>query len=346
MWMISLRDLQWRRRRFVIAVAATGLAFSLTLVMSGVMHSMHNESERTVALYDADEWVVAGGATGPFTTTQFLPAGAADEVRALAGVESASPLLVARATIDRKDVNIVGYELGGPTQPDRLEDGAFATARGQAIVDEALGPDVGETVSFGGRTYPIVGTTSKTTFYFGMPTVFLPIEDVQEALFAGQDVASAIVVDGEVGTPPPGTDVLTSEQVRDDLDRVLEATGDTLDIVNTLLRLMACGIVAAMVYISVLERLRDFAVLKATGATNRALVGGVVLQACVLAVVSAVVSIGLAALIAPTFAFTVEIPTSAYVQLLVIALVVGALASFAGLRRVTRIDPALSFGGA
>ena len=30
MWLIPLRDLQWRRRRFAIAVVATGLVFALT----------------------------------------------------------------------------------------------------------------------------------------------------------------------------------------------------------------------------------------------------------------------------------------------------------------------------
>jgi hypothetical protein len=31
MWRVALRDLQWRRRRFVIAVLATSLVFGMTL---------------------------------------------------------------------------------------------------------------------------------------------------------------------------------------------------------------------------------------------------------------------------------------------------------------------------
>ena len=67
MWLISLRDLQWRLRRFAISVLATGVAFGLSLVMTGVITSLHNEGERTVALYQADHWLVAEGASGPFT---------------------------------------------------------------------------------------------------------------------------------------------------------------------------------------------------------------------------------------------------------------------------------------
>ena len=50
--------------------------------------------------------------------------------------------------------------------------------------------------------------------------------------------------------------------------------------------------------------------------------------------------------ISPTFSFPVSVPSEAYVQLLVVAAVVGVLASLAGVRKITHIDPALAFGGA
>jgi putative ABC transport system permease protein len=47
-WLISLRDLQWRRRRFGIAVVANALVLALGLLLSGVSASFDNEIERTV----------------------------------------------------------------------------------------------------------------------------------------------------------------------------------------------------------------------------------------------------------------------------------------------------------
>jgi hypothetical protein len=35
MWRLGLRDLQWRRRRFTVAVAATVLVFAMTLLFAG-----------------------------------------------------------------------------------------------------------------------------------------------------------------------------------------------------------------------------------------------------------------------------------------------------------------------
>ena len=120
----------------------------------------------------------------------------------------------------------------------------------------------------------------------------------------------------------------------------------TMGIINTLLWIMAAGIIAALVYITVLERTRELAVYKATGSSNGSLVRGLLLQASVLALFAAAIAAGLALAIAPTFPFAVEIPTAAYIQLLSVALIVGGIASLAGLRRVVRIDPALAFGGA
>ena len=121
---------------------------------------------------------------------------------------------------------------------------------------------------------------------------------------------------------------------------------ETMSLMNGLLWLMAAGILAAMVYVGVLERLRDFATLKATGATNRALVGGLLGQAVIMAVAAGAVSIGISQALIPMFPFAVDVPSAAYTQLAIVTVVVGTLASLAGLRRVARIDPALAFGGA
>ena len=123
-WLISLRDLQWRRRRFVIAVVSAALAFALTLLLEGTMAHLRNESQRMVELFDVDAWVVADGASGPFTTAQLIPVDSDAAVQAAPGVTAASPLLVARATVKSLDVNVVGYEPGGLTEPPKLARGA------------------------------------------------------------------------------------------------------------------------------------------------------------------------------------------------------------------------------
>jgi putative ABC transport system permease protein len=112
-----------------------------------------------------------------------------------------------------------------------------------------------------------------------------------------------------------------------------------------LLWIVATGIVGSMVYLSALERSRDFAVFKATGATNRSLLAGLLLQAAVLAAASAVVAVVVAWLLVPSFPFTVQIPAALYLRLAAIVTAVGVLASLAGLRQAVKVQPALAFGG-
>jgi hypothetical protein len=71
-WRVSVRDLLFRRRRFLIATAVTALVFGLTLVLDGLVESIGHESNRIVGLFDADHWLVADGGSGPFTTTRLL----------------------------------------------------------------------------------------------------------------------------------------------------------------------------------------------------------------------------------------------------------------------------------
>jgi putative ABC transport system permease protein len=347
MYRISLRDLQWRRRRFTIAILAAALAFGLALVMSGTDHSLQQEGVRTVRMFSSDQWVVADDVSGPFTTSQLLPASVVDEIRPQPGVSAASPLLLGRTVIGERDVNVIGYDADGRSLPASVADAlASATSTG-AVIDSTLpGVSPGDTVSIGGQSVAVVGEVSGTSFYFGAPTLFLPIADVQQLLFAGQSVVTTVLVEGHLDAVPEGAATLTDDQVRHDFDRVLKATSDTMSLMNGLLWLMAAGILAAMVYVGVLERLRDFATLKATGATNRSLVGGLLGQAIVLAIASGVVAIGICQALVPLFPFAVDVPSTAYTQLAIVTVIVGTLASLAGLRRVARIDPALAFGGA
>jgi putative ABC transport system permease protein len=349
---ISLRDLQWRRRRFVIVVLVASLAFGLALVMSGVTNQMTQEGRTTVSLFGADQWVVADGVSGPFTSSQLIDRRLADTLAGQPGVTAASPILIGRTSVGERDVNIVGYDPASPMLPPKLAHALEDSGgRAGAIADVALDRSIGEEVRLGGETLPVVALVRNTSFFFSAPTVFLPLHTVQRLLFAGQDVASAVMIRGQLD--PSGSwvevqpaDVLTNADVRADFDRVLKSSTETIGIINVLLWLMAAGIVAAIVYVSVLERTRDFATLKALGTTNRALFGGLVAQAAVISFAGAVASVAVCQAISPTFSFPVTVPSTAYVQLVVVAMFVGALASLAGVRKITRIDPALAFGGA
>ena len=122
MLFVSLRDLQWRRRRFLIGVLATGLVFALTVVMSGVDASFHNEINRVVNAFSADKWIVPADVSGPFTSTSVFAQDEVKKISSLPGVEAAEPVAFFRATVKTK-------QRQGP-EPDRDHGGRDGRAEG------------------------------------------------------------------------------------------------------------------------------------------------------------------------------------------------------------------------
>jgi putative ABC transport system permease protein len=108
---------------------------------------------------------------------------------------------------------------------------------------------------------------------------------------------------------------------------------------------IAAVIVAALVYVTALERTRDFAVMKALGASSRSLFLGLALQAVLVALIAAAIGGVMANFMTGIFDQPVDIPSSSFVVLPLSALVVGLLSSLVALRRAVSVDPATAFAG-
>jgi putative ABC transport system permease protein len=343
----ALRDLQWRRRRVVIAVLGASLVFALALLLVGLSQGFQAETKRTVDSFGTDAWAVRDGASGPFLGQSPFPIETAREVAASEGVTDATPVVFSRKSVGREspeEVNVFGASGTGVGVPV-IEEG-HRPESGQVVVSTALSHDIGDELLLAGRRFEVVGTVGQWTAVAGVPNVFLTLEDAQRVAFAGQPIVSAVALEGRPDEAPEGIDVLGDAEVTEDLLRPVRNAIGAIDMVAVLLWVVAASIIGSVVYLSTLERTRDFAVFKAVGTQSTTILGDVVLQAVVLAAASAALGGVIATVIAPAFPLYVEIPATAYLVLPVMALVVGAVASLAGLRRAVRIDPALAFSSA
>ena len=342
MWLIPLRDLQWRRRRFAIAIVATAVVFALALLLSGVSRSFDNEIRRTVDSFHADAWLVTRGGFGPFTGPTPFPAAKVAEVRRVAGVAGAAPIAVLRATTTTpatRNVNVIGVTGDGIALPTEVRLGD-----NEAIVDSSLGLERGDRLDLNGMNFRVAGLTSGLSYFAGIPNVLIPLADAQRLGLGGRPLATAIVVQGHPEGAPAGLALLTNRDVEVDLGRPVHQAKQTIGLIRVLLWAVAAGIIGAMIYLSTLERLRDIAVLKAIGVSTRALLGGLVVQAVLLALASALLAVVLETAMAPAAAMSVEVSTVDYVLLPLVAVAVGVLASLVALRRAVTVDPALAFG--
>src|SRR5258705_8161388 len=74
MLIAALRDMQWRRRRFVIAILSTSIIFAMTLALTGLANGFRVEAEKTVDSLGVDVFLVKAGASRPFVgATPFAP---------------------------------------------------------------------------------------------------------------------------------------------------------------------------------------------------------------------------------------------------------------------------------
>jgi putative ABC transport system permease protein len=347
MWLVGFRDLIWRRRRFVVATLAAALVFAITLVLSGLTASLHRETSSTVKAIGADAWVVPPGVSGAFTNTETLPASLAKTIAAEPGVRGATPLVLALQTAHMPaptDMNVIGYQLGGFVNPP-LTSGRAIGHDGEIVVDARLHRHIGDRVVIGTRDFSVVGITKGVSYLGGIGAGFITLRDAQAVLFSGQPFATAIVTRGIPRSLGSQFTVLDNAQVLTDLRRPVRMASQTIGLLDLLLWAIAAGIIGAILYVSALERTRDFAVLKAIGSPNRFVLAGLASQAIVLSLTAAAVAIGFSFALAPLFPMAVDVPLVAYPLLIFVSIVVGSLASIAGLRRALSIDPALAFGG-
>lgn len=343
---ITLRDLQFRRRQFAIAIVGAALVFALLLILTGISAGFRTESEATVNASGADAWVVPKGVEGPFSSISSMPAGTSDGLRALPGVDDAAPLVALPqvADIDGQTltVNVIGVVPGALGAP-AVADGAPLARSGQAVVDDAAGAATGSTLSVGGNGFRVVGVVHGRTYRAGVPVIYVPLADAQALAYGGQRLANAILLTGTIHRPPPGLTALTPSAVVDDMLTPLEGATRVIDLLRILMWVVAGVIIGAVIYLSALERIGDFAVLKAVGGESRSLAVGLAAQSVLASLLAAALGSVVALALRPIFPLPVAIHPGAYLLLAAAAGIVGVIASFAALRRVLKVDPALAF---
>jgi putative ABC transport system permease protein len=343
--LLTFRDLVYRKTRFVVVTLLAAVVFALLFVMIGLVEQFNAEPVETIDAIGADSWVIPEGITGPFTALSAAPAQAIDAIEA----DAKSAVVVSRSNLlddgEPVDVMLFGHEVDGLGSPP-LVAGRAATASGELVADETAGLELGQQVNLSGMDFTVVGETENITMLAGTPMVFVTLADAQNLVFRSTDVIGAVLVDGEVGAIPAGAKVLSAAEVAEDALRPLDGAISSIDLVRLLLWVVAAVIIGAVVYLSALERQRDFAVLKAVGAPNSALLGSLGLQAVLVSLAAVAIASIIQLFLVPVFPLPVRVPARAFWQVPVLAVVMALLAGGVGMRKVLRSDPSQAFSGA
>lgn len=345
MILLTLRDLRHRAVRFAVVTLLGAVVFTLLFVMTGLVEQFNREPYDTVDAFGASTWVTAEGISGPFTASSPIPTSTFVQVDA----ERAAPAVVARSSLSAGGVTdeivLVGHVPDALGAPPTVSGRAVA-GPGEVVIDDTLEIAVGQEVLIGGEPFVVVGRSRDTSLLAGIPLAFVSLEDAQDLAFRTREVVSVVLVDGPVGSVPGGTVAVPADDIAESALGPLDGAIASVDLVRVLLWLVAAVIIGAVVYLSALERQRDFAVLKAVGVSDRSLLGSLALQAALVALLAVALAAVIQVFLAPVFPLKVRVPDRAFWQLPLLAIVVALLAGVAGMRRVARSDPALAFSGA
>ena len=200
MLIAALRDMQWRKRRFVIAILSTAIIFAMTLVLTGLANGFRVEADKTVDSLGVDVFLVKAGASGPFVgATPFAPAGpAADRRRPLAWsrrLRSRTPAARPRWVMRHAMSTYSARRSTGPACPPCRRAGPPSTPD-EVAVSSTLGRQIGDDVEIASRRLRIVGIVENSTALANLPNVFLTTQGAQQLVYGGQPLVSSIGIRG------------------------------------------------------------------------------------------------------------------------------------------------------
>jgi len=346
-WMVAWPDFRARLQRFLVIGLGMALVLAITLLLSAFSEGFQLRSEQLLNVFGGDQFIVAEGSSGPMTSSTPLPPGLTETLLD-SGVEARPMFLTPNAvSVNGAPAGVIVVGSAGDEPGIRLTAGRMFDGPGEAVTDEALVElELGDEFVLAGRPFTVVGTVEHATWDVATAGLFIDRNEAQDMLAGGQHVVTAIAIEGNGELPalPAGVTVQTRQQAFDD---VVSRTADTkrsIDAFKVTLWVLAIVIVGAVLYLAAIERVRDFAIFKATGASNLDLVFGLGIQAAIVGVIAGVLSIGLAHLMKPVYPGLLSLPFTVAWPVVPVSVVIAVLSSIVGVRRAIKVDPSQAFG--
>jgi len=255
---------------------------------------------------------------------------------------------------------VVGWQPGEHGGPWELAQGQAPTKVDEVAVGEQFlrrgNLHVGDSLEVVGSRFRIVGV-AKDADMFMASFVFMTHEATDDLLHA-PDTTSFLLVGSnrpeatKANLAGQGLNVLTQEQIKQgDLALKGQTFGTALTAMVLLAAAVGTLVIALAIYSAITDRSRDYGIIKALGSTNSRLFRLAAAQSVSLALVGFVVGVGFfaagsALLHATRPQFAIVISTASLARVLVVAVVMGLVATLVPARHLAAMEPAHAFKGA
>lgn len=352
------------RRRAALTVLGVAASLLLVLVLGGIFAGAIDRVTYFIRTSPAELFVSQDGVRTMHMSVSTVPREAAAEIEDVPGVDWSAPIAFASGSVSGPQGRQLSYLIGYDTSTGRGGPTSLVAGRapgpGEAVLDEQAADPLGVRL---GDEFTIMGTPVRAVgFSTGGSSITntTAFVDLDEFARIHDDRVSYVLVDLEPGADPDtvvdriredvaGVTVQTREEfARSEARVVTDMSADLLRLMSSIGLVIALAVIALGLMTATLNRLRDFAVLKALGARTPRLAGAVAMQVVLTVVLASAVATALALtlgwvlpLAAPKV--QISITASAVVRTTASALLVGLLAALWPLRRIAGLDAATAF---
>lgn len=351
-------------KRLIVSLLGVGAAIGLVLLLQGLWNGQLVQITAYEDNVGADLFVAQEGTESILGDRSTVPLATLEQLEEIPQIRQADPAHIFYTVFDlhgrKAFVLLVGSDPGGLGGPWNLSRGRASAAPGEAVLDRTFAEEhhleVGTEFEMGGRTFRAVGLSEGTRSWM-TSLVFVTADTAQE--MTGRDEVATFIL---VRTDEPDA-AAAAIRARTGLDAILPSVLAANDramlagIMEGPVLLMigisfaaATLVVALTVYSGVVERLREYGIVKAMGAGRLRIVQLVLGQTVMLAVAGSGVGyllyLGGAWLVGrlrPQFWFSFE-----WQDLMILAgavLAMGGMAAIIPTRRLARLEPASVYRG-
>lgn len=372
---LAWRNLLHDRVRFAITLTGVTVAILLIFLQGGMYLGFMSNASGMIDQSRADVWIVSRNSPN-FDWSRPFPERYLSKVLSTPGVAQAKTLIFAWAFMrmpsgGTEQVEVIGYHPSaekGWGEPWGFISGSPLSVLGgsHVIVDESAsrklaGFSLGQTAEIMENSVRVAGMTRGIRSLSTAPFIFASYETAKKLVdYIGERNTVFILAKAAPGISPrelkariqarlPHVDVLTRQEYSRRTRRywtIQTGMGFGFLVVTLLALTVGLVIVGQTIYAATMERLREYATLKALGARDGEIRSILWLQAGVAAVLGyllALILVFWGARLLDGLGMTLVIPPWLYLAVLILDFVICLSASVLSVRKALSLDPALVF---
>ena len=344
------------------------LCIMLMLFLLSIYRGVYVGSINYVTSCNADLWILQRNATNILRTTSFIRNDQRELLKSIPGISSVSPVLIIHGTVGFKErsgtVYLTGFDpRSGNGGPPKIAKGNMITANDQIILDESFAAKnkihINDIIRIKDDSLKVVGLSSGTNM-FVIQYAFITLAKAH-SLLGFANIVSAYLVKVSEGTSLGEVTSRIKAAVSDInvFDRETFIQNNIREMESGILPLLymiaiigaivLTAILSLILSINVLERRKDFAIMKALGSPKGFIPGLIIEQSMILIISGLVVGIiFFFPLIEVLEKISPEVSAvSSPVQVLTVclgALSIGLISSIVPIRKLKKIYPLEAFG--